>query len=465
MARLSFVEAKQIYPDRTIYQDYLAAAPKLSQFYRWYPANEQALSARVEELAASAAPREGLCEALVEYNRELSAGSATLRNARLLSEPQTLAVVTGQQPGFAGGPLYNICKAVSAIKLAQYLSQTTGKNVVPIFWIASEDANPREVSRAAWINRQGQFWRTRASLPDTGRQICTLRTDEAVLSSFNELMDLLPATEFRGHWEELYKPNENKPWGQWFAGIYAQLFAECGLVLLEPHIVYPFAGEIFDSLIPRLSNLQQTFDKNTASLIEQGYGPQIPPKSRVTIYSVQDGRRQPISSPNDNYEPRNLSCSVMFRPIVQDFLLPTVAYVAGPGEISYFAQLTELYNCLDVAMPLIWPRASMTLVEPHIGRLLEKSDLTEQEFFGESALRLSASDNRHERIPQSQLQRISLSLRPRGQPQERVFPLLAYLVYYGESVLDQIFDNVDVFDFRHRVVYLDVSESGCKAGQ
>ena len=465
MGRLSFLQAKQIYPERIIFGDYLASAGKLAQFYRHYPANEQALSSRVGELASSAANREGLCQALAEYNRGISAGSATLENVRLLAEPQTLAVVTGQQPGFAGGPLYNIYKAVSAIKLARHLSETTGKNVVPIFWIASEDANPREVSRAAWINRQGQFWRTRASLPDTGRQICTLRTDQAVLSSFNELMDLLPASKFRNHWQELYKPNENKPWGQWFGGIYAQLFAEYGLVLLEPHIVYPFAGEIFDTLIPRLTDLQQTFDKSTASLIGQGYAPQLSAKSRVTIYTVQDGRRQPISSPNDNYDLQELSCSVMFRPIVQDFLLPTVAYVAGPAEISYFAQLTELYNCLEVTMPVIWPRASMTLVEPHIGRLLEKSALSEQEFFCESALRLSDSDKGHERVTQSQLQQIGLSLRPRGQPQERVFPLLAYLVYYGGSVLDQIFDQVDVFDFRHRIVYLDFSESGRKAGQ
>jgi uncharacterized protein YllA (UPF0747 family) len=143
----------------------------------------------------------------------------------------------------------------------------------------------------------------------------------------------------------------------------------------------------------------------------------------------------------------------MFRSIVQDFLLPTVAYVAGPGEIAYFGQLTELYKQLDVSMPVIWPRSSMTLLEPTIARLLEKSTLGQQEFFGESA-----PDVPDGQLTQNQLQTIRLSFRPRGQPQERVFPLLAYLVYYGQAVLDKIIEQTDVFDFRHRIVHLPSTE-------
>ena len=455
MAKLDFAQPGQIYPQRLLYQDYLAGSEKLTSFYRCYPVNEQALSARVEELASVRIPRDQLSQSLVDYNRKLSAGPATLRNAALLADPQTLAVVTGQQPGFAGGPLYDIYKAVTTIKLAQHLSRSTGRNVVPVFWIASEDANLREVNRAAWINRQGQFRRIRASLPDTRRQICTLRTDQAVLTAFNELMDLLPATEFRSRWQELYRPNDNELWGQWFGRIYAQLFTEHGLVLLEPHIVYPHAGRIFRRIISRFADLQQTFDTSTAALIDQGYAPQISPKARVTLYLLRDGQRQPLSlgSPDDSYSPRDLSCSVMFRSIVQDSLLPTIAYVAGPGEIAYFAQLTELYKQLDVPMPVIWPRASMTLLAPDIARLLAKSTLTHQEFLCESA-----PAGQDEQLTQSQLQRIRVSLRPHAQPQERVFPLLAYLVYYGQAVLDRIIEQTDVFDFRHPIVHLPSTE-------
>ncbi len=455
MARLDLLDAGKIYPRRQIYLDYLAGAQKLGTFYKYYPADKNALLERVEELASEHKSRAKLGDVLLEYNRQIGAGARTLENARLLGQGQALAVVTGQQPGFAGGPLYDLYKAVTTIKLAQQLSRSTGRNVVPVFWIASEDANLGEVNRAAWIDRQGRFRRIRASLPDTRRQICTLRTDQAVLTAFGELMDLLPATDFRSRWQELYRPNDNELWGQWFGRIYAQLFAEQGLVLLEPHIVYPHADEIFSRIISRFADLQQTFDSSTAAVIDQGYAPQISPKSRLALYAIRDGRRQPIglNSLDDNYTPRELSCSVMFRSIVQDFLLPTVAYVAGPGEIAYFAQLTELYKQLDVPMPVIWPRATMTLVEPDIARLLAKSTFAQQEFFCESA-----PDGQDEQLTQNQLQTVRLSLRPHGQPQERVFPLLAYLVYYGQAVLDRIIEQTDVFDFRHRIVYLDFND-------
>ena len=286
------------------------------------------------------------------------------------------------------------------------------------------------------------------------RQICTLRTDQNVLTAFSELMDLLPATDFRTHYQHLYQPIENEYWSRWFARIYAHLFAEYGLVLLEPHIVYPYADEILSRIISKLTDLQQTFNRSTAAVAERGYKPQISPNSNVTLYTIDDGRRQPLSSTDDKYDPQHLSASVMFRPIVQDFLLPTAAYVAGPGEIAYFAQLTALYKHLDVSMPPVWPRASMTLLDPYTARLLEKSTLPAQEFICEPA----PHGRQDEQLTQNQLQEISLSLRPKGKPQERVFPLLPYLVYYGKAVLTQIIEQMDVFDFRHRIVYLDSSE-------
>lgn len=452
MAKPSLLDAAQIYPQRQIYLDYLDGVEKLAPFYKHYPANQQSLLERMEELSHPQPSRAKLGQALVEYNQQIGAEAKSLENARLLGQGKALAVVTGQQAGFAGGPLYCVYKAISAIKLAQHLSQTTAKPVVPVFWIASEDANLREVNRTSGIDQQGRFRKIQANLPHTRQQICTLPTDQAVLAAFNELMGLLPETEFRGRWQNLYKPNDNELWGQWFGRIYAQLFAQPGLVLLEPHIVYPHAGQIFDSLISRFADLQQTFDSGTGAIIDQAYVPQISPKSRLTLYAVRNGQRQPINfsnSPDDNYSPQELSCSVMFRSIVQDFLLPTVAYVAGPGEIAYFAQLTDLYKQLDVSMPVIWPRSSMTLLEPNIACLMKKSTLGQQEFFYKSAPDVPA-----EQLSQNQLQTIRLSIRPHGQPQERVFTLLAYLVYYGQAVLDQIIEQTDVFDFRHRVVYL-----------
>ena len=151
-----------------------------------------------------------------------------------------------------------------------------------------------------------------------------------------------------------------------------------------PHIVYPHAASIFTRIISQLPDLQHTFDSATSALTDAGYKPQISPNAHARLYTVRDSQRIPLASADTPYDPHHLSSSVMFRPIIQDFLFPTIAYVAGPGEIAYIAQLTSLYKQLDCSMPIIWPRCSMTLVDPAVVRLLSDSGLSEQEFLAES---------------------------------------------------------------------------------
>ncbi|MCK4850594.1 MAG: bacillithiol biosynthesis cysteine-adding enzyme BshC [Phycisphaerae bacterium] len=538
MTRLSLLDAGQIYARRQIYLDYLAGAQKLGTFYKYFPADKQALRARVEGLSDELKVGAGLGEALVEYNQQIGAGTKALENARLLGDGQALAVVTGQQAGFAGGPLYSVYKAISAIKLAEYLSGATGKAVVPVFWIASEDTNVEQINASTWMDRQGQLRHIRADLGEK-QQICNLRVEEAAMEAFEQLAELMPQSEFRSQWQAVYEPRSSEPWGQWFGRIYAWLFAEQGLVLLEPYVVYSRAGQIFRRIIASLAQLQETFAKSTAKLSEQGYEPQIESQGRGMVYLVEKGRRQGIVAgegkitvgTSESYtlkdlsdlggeHPERFSCSVGLRPVVQDCLLGTVAYVAGPGEISYYAQLGGLYEQLGVSMPVIWPRASMTLIEPKIARLMAKSGLTEQALLAEGeasedvsepkaeapgaevllelaqkagrsleqlARKIKEQDSSAQRfadkiskrvgrdierllrrglefvnldrqISRRQYERIRMSLRPAGKPQERAFSLFGYLVYYGQGVLEEIIRGVDVFDFRHRVVYLDFND-------
>ncbi len=536
MPKLSLLDAGKIYPQRQIYLDYLGGVKKLAPFYKYYPADERTLLARVEELASEQQSRAGLGGALVEYNRQIGAGAQALQNARLLGEGQAIAVVTGQQAGFAGGPLHNVYKAISAIKLAQHLRETTGKAVAPVFWIASEDTNISQINASTWMDRQGQLRHIRADLGQMQQQICNLPVEESAVEAFEQLAALMPQSEFRPQWQQVYKPRVSEPWGRWFGRIYARLFAEQGLVLLEPYVVYSRAGQIFRRMIAGLAQLQETFAKSTAKLSEQGYKPQIEGRGRGMVYLIDENQRQAIVAEegkitvgtSESYtlkdlsdlagaHPDRFSCSVGLRPVVQDYLLPTVAYVAGPGEISYYAQLGGLYERLGVSMPVIWPRASMTLVEPKIARLMAKSGpsietllaegeadegLAEpkaeapggqtlqklaqgaQEKLGQLAQKIKEQDSSAQRfankiskragrdierllkrglefvnldrqISRRQYQRIRMSLRPGGKPQERAFSLFGYLVYYGPGVLEEIIRGVDVFDFHHRVMYMD----------
>ncbi len=523
MARPSLLDAAQIYPQRHIYLDYLAGAEELAPFYKYYPANQRTLSERMEQLAHQKTSRPTLGQALLEYNQQIGAASLTLENAKLLSDGQALAVVTGQQAGFAGGPLYNVYKAITAIKLAQHLSQTTGQPVVPVFWIASEDTNVDQINQSTWMDPQGQLQHIRADLGQTGQQVCSLTVQKSAIQAFEQLAQLMPQSEFRSRWQGVYEPFASEPWGQWFGRIYAQLFAEHGLVMLEPHILYSQAGQIFKRIIANLPQLKETFAKTTAKLSEAGYKPQIDGPGRAMLYYVNhDHQRQPIDEEKELIDlaqahPERFSCSVKIRPLVQEHLLPTVAYVAGPGEVSYYAQLRGLYEQLELGMPVIWPRASMTLVEPKIARLIAKSPTAQQDLFtqdqpdqspplpqaeapgsevlidlakkaGDSLERLANKIKTQDRsaqkfadktskraqrdierllrrgleflnldqqITRRQYERMRMSLRPAGKPQERAFSLFGYLVYYGPAVLEQIIQAVDVFDFHHRLVYLD----------
>ena len=294
MAEPATIDPRQIYPQRPIYLDYLAGVEKLAPFYTHFPADEQALLTRASKTASQCPDSAGLAQALLEYNRRISAGSVALKNAQLLAEPQTLAVITGQQAGFAGGPLYDVYKAVTAIKLARHLAQATDKSVVPIFWIASEDSNVSEIDHTAWTDRQGQLHRIRAELPDTRKQISTLPVGPSAIDAFSQLAQLLPNSEFRQTFHSLYEPRLGESWSTWFARIYAALFANHGLVMLEPHVVYPFTGPFFSRAVSQLPDLRRAFVDRTADLSHLGYEPQITPDRRSMLYFIEKNRRQAI---------------------------------------------------------------------------------------------------------------------------------------------------------------------------
>ena len=543
MAELRSLNPRGVYPDRQIYLDYLAGAEKLAPFYGHYPAEKQTLLNRADEVSTQANHSVPLAKALLEYNQRISAGPAALKNAQLLAKPQTLAVVTGQQAGFAGGPLYNVYKAATAVKLAEHLAKATAKPVVPIFWVASEDCSINEIDHTAWIDKQGQLRCIRCDLHDSRRQISSLHVSQSALDAFGQLTEFLPDSEFSEKFLQLYRPRLDESWSTWFARIYAGLFAEQGLVMLEPHVVYPFAGTFFSRAVSRLSALQQSFDEQTSRLNALGYQPQIAADRRAILYLIENGRRKGILPQDGHFlvdsfgqyssseladlaadHPERFSCSVMLRPLAQDFLLPTVACVAGPGEVAYYAQFVGLYEQLDLSMPVIWPRVSMTLIEPNITRIISKSSLTVEQLLdsseppepsadlsaekpGAQALQRLASQTKtdlaklieelsskdgsleklsakvsrrierdidrllqrglqsldhHNQITQRQRQRARTSLQPRNQPQERIFPLLGYLVYYGQAVLEQIRNRIDIFDFNHQLLHLDFSSKQSK---
>ena len=343
-----------------------------------------------------------LAQALRAYAERLSAPKQVFAALEQLEHPESRAVVTGQQAGLLLGPVFTLSKAVTAINLAKQLS-TEVKPVVPIFWVASQDADTDEVDHAYILDLNEELLRLELPLPNhvpAGRiplrdswvreVFAALQSVEANSACREETLTLLERAARRAH-----------TFADWFAALLYDLLGEQGLVVinpLEPEVAPLFAEVIRHELAAPLAS---SLAINTAAqaLAALGETPQLGRGESATNLFIEehegdgsarrllrfDGRqfhtetrrydRQELEALLAK-EPARITPAAGFRPITQDAALPTAVTVVGPGELRYFAQLRGVYEHHGVPMPLIWPRATVTILEPPVVRIMTKFDLT-----------------------------------------------------------------------------------------
>jgi len=454
-----------------------------------------------------------------------------------------VAVVTGQQTGLFGGPLFTLYKAMTAIQVAGRLRIELGRPVVPVFWMASEDHDVAEADHLQLLDRAGALVTLRhASWAPAGGFIpANLQLGPGILETLARLRDVLPATEFAPALHEAlaraFTPTRTLSGA--FACWMVQLLGESGLVLADgaDPALKRLAAPIFRQEIEEAPRSSEGILAATRALRALGYPAQIEARpDGVNCFLLREGRRG-LARDGEGFrlrdsresipagmlrrlaqeEPERLSPNVALRPIVQDAIFPTIAYVAGPGELAYFAQLGPVYQAFDVPMPLVLPRASLTLVEPRMAQLLERfrlslSDLTlepeqlasrilrshlpsdfeatlakarqgvEDIFHGvaeaiagvDPTLRATVGQasghirghldqlerkavqalKRREAETRQQLLRLREALMPGGKLQERVFPILPFLARHGPGVLDTIRAAIGGPGWDHRLVPL-----------
>ncbi|GAW32280.1 bacillithiol biosynthesis cysteine-adding enzyme BshC [Carboxydocella sp. JDF658] len=324
-------------------------------------------------------------EPLARFQRELGAGEKAVENARSLAERGTVAIVTGQQAGLATGPLYTIYKALAVLKAARELAEREQSKVIPVFWLASEDHDWLEISHCYWPGRQ---WRW-PDPPGAGRKPAgLLAMTMAMEQTIWEMIRCLPEGTGRtetGEWLAAALKGAGSPAG-WVARLLARLLGEQGLVIVDP-------------MLPELRQALQPFWQETLAkgaeipalicqageqLAAAGWQPALAMASdRTGLFYLQNDERIALTVQELTLgvelavqEPVRLSCSVATRPLAQDRLLPTVAYVAGPGELAYYAQLREVYHLFGQTMPILLPRWSVTLVEPEQKKVLNQWQLS-----------------------------------------------------------------------------------------
>ena len=353
--------------------------------------------------------RGALCDALADSNAGWGAGPEALGNVERLRAPGAVAVVTGQQTGLFTGPLYTLYKALSAVKLAACLT-ARGTEAVPVFWMAAEDHDWQEVQSAEVIACDGRLASVCVprGLHREGEQVGGVLLDGSASEAAGRLLELLPSSEFSPDLERLvrdsYRPG--RTYGEAFARMLAALTAPYGLVLLDPTDarLKRLAAPLYSEAARRGAEIAAATDARSRELERDGFHAQVhtSPDS-FPLFLIDEGARRALTrAEGGRYrakgtghewsadelaalalrEPERFSPNVTLRAVVQDYLLPTIAYLGGAAEVAYFAQTSESYRVLGRPATAILHRASLTVVERRTGRTLERYGLRLEDFFG-----------------------------------------------------------------------------------
>jgi bacillithiol biosynthesis cysteine-adding enzyme BshC len=363
--------------------------------------------------AAQRRPAPILIAELRGQQAALGPSPARAANLDALAAGGAAVVVTGQQVGLFLGPLYGFYKAASAIAVARALSAEAGVRCVPLFWLQTEDHDYAEIATATVAGPGGQP--VRLSLPpepahEARTAIAHRRLPPEIDAQLDALADLLGAGPAAEETVGLLRAHYRAGAGiaKAFAGVLASVFADQGLLVLDPRVasVAALAAPLYGEALSGAAAIERRLDERAAALAAAGFAQQIPTRAGCSLVF---GHRQSAAGPRYRLErpvdpaassarwrlaggddafsaaevadalatdPLRFSTSALLRPIVQDTLLPTAAYVGGPAEISYFAQLAPLYDHFGLAMPLVVPRARFRCLDPHTRRRLAELGCT-----------------------------------------------------------------------------------------
>ena len=390
-----------------LYSSYIQDFPSVARFYAHPPTVEQ-ISRLADQVTLDPALRRAVTEVLRAQNRVFGADAAVEASLDRLSSGAP-AIVTGQQVGLFSGPSYTIYKAVTALRLAGDLT-AAGKPAVAIFWLATEDHDLAEVNHCYWPTRAEP---ERVELPSGGaadRRVGSILLGDAVVAQVERagaMMEGPARNEILQALAESYRPTET--YGSAFGKLMSRIFAGTGLILLDPMSteLHRLAAPVYRAALEQHRELARDLVERGKALEHAGYHAQVKVTDGSTLMFVDvDGQRVPLRSRGGEFvlgqrtvspmevlklldeSPESCSPSALFRPVVQDTLLPTAAYCAGPAEVAYLGQSSVVYERLGARMPAIIPRASFTLVDPHAGRILRKYGLELPDIFrGQGHLR------------------------------------------------------------------------------
>ncbi|NOS84687.1 MAG: bacillithiol biosynthesis cysteine-adding enzyme BshC [Ignavibacteria bacterium] len=488
-----------------------------------------------------------LIDILKRQNVTYGGDEFTAANIELLINDNTFTVVTGQQVSLYTGPFYTILKTISAVKLAKDLKERFPQfNFVPVFWLESEDHDIDEANHTYLIDRQNELVRVGFEDENANQDEGSKRNTPPVgsivfgelINSINEqLRSSLIDTDFKDKIMNMVTKHyrEGNDYKTAFAGLMNDIFKGYGVVFIDPsdHEIKRLLIPVFEKELTSSPKLCETIITQSAEL-EKKYDLQVKPKvinmfflhnNNRLLIEPRDGGKFALKNSKRRFEneellnllqenPELFSPNVVLRPICQDYLLPTAAYIGGPGEISYFAQFKPAYKHYDITMPVIYPRVSVSIIEGKIAKFMNNFNVKLEDIYHHSFLvskvvdklsevkiddeiskyidelnkvfydmrnmtvkvdqtLLNAVDNMKEKTKQNlehfrsklinaqakksettttQIDKVTNNVYPQHDLQERVISVIYFLNKYDVSFIKKLFHELDVRNFNHQVI-------------
>jgi len=401
--KLSAVDVRRFPWIRPLAGDYAYNFKQVEGLYAGNPLEADAWREAVARAQRQPRDRARLVSVLQAQQAQRNASEAARAAAARLLDPASVTVVTGQQAGVFGGPMFTLLKAITALQLARRTERKQKVPAVAVFWVDAEDHDWEEVRSCTVLDAEFQPRTvTLADLEGAGElPIAQLQLDERVEQTTSELASVLQQTEFtstvldalRAAW----KPGTGM--ARAFASWLDTLLGPYGLVVFESADAdaKPLVADVFARELAAPGRTAALAAEAGSALAARGHAPQVVPQpDSVSLFRL-DGGRRPIRRQGDQLvvgdathtsealsreaaaRPAGFSPNVLLRPIVQDTLFPTICYVAGPSELAYLGQLRGVYEQFGVPMPLMFPRSTATLLDSAAARFLAKYNLPFEE--------------------------------------------------------------------------------------
>ncbi|MCP4728048.1 MAG: bacillithiol biosynthesis cysteine-adding enzyme BshC [bacterium] len=517
-----------------LFHDYINNFQAIAELYEGDPYAEDSFRAQISNVSKHNHRRTELTEILARQNINDKNTGVVQPLLDKLSDPRSSVVVTGQQAGLFLGPLYTVYKAMTAVKLAEKIESRFDVPVVPVFWIEVDDHDFDEVRNFSVMSPSGEVRKMEyddgnkdGSLPVWKRKI-----DDSFVSILNGFSEIFGDTDNSrdtiGALSEIFKTGKSMP--EVFREFFREYFPDVPLLFIDPSDpdVKETAKPFFRDIISRRVEVSKALNDQNDGLVSKGYKPQVELREGIVrLFNFNGEERKRLSQDDfgegeeavnefveNNY--RGLSGDVLTRPLLQDYLLPTIAYVAGPSELAYMGQLKKLYSLQGLTMPVIYPRWSGTLIDKRTKKTIEQLEfkvsdfieLTEREIverifketdtaeydglFERTRIELQANlddirelaanidkslvnmvesqgkklnfqvDKIREKIMNAlknsdkqmkeKCRRTSNTISPGNKPQERVFTILNYLLRYGREFPEFLIEKITTETDKHHIV-------------